>query len=97
MKIREWDVANYLDSEEERVAFLNAVLEDKDPALYQAALGAVARSMGMSKVANATGLGREPLYKALRAESSPSFATIMKVANAVGAPLAARVPDLVPA
>jgi probable addiction module antidote protein len=91
MKTRDWDVADYLNSEEDRVAFLNAILEDGDPALYQAALGAVARSMGMSKVASETGLGRE------RAESSPTFATIMKVANAVGAPLAARTPELVAA
>jgi probable addiction module antidote protein len=87
MRIREWDAANYLTNEADRVAYLNAALEEGDPTLLQSALGDVARSIGMSKIAAQTGLGRESLYKSLRPESSPSFATIAKVAKAVGAQL----------
>jgi probable addiction module antidote protein len=38
----------------------------------------------MTEVANATGLGRESLYKSLNEDGNPSFATVMKVLAAVG-------------
>lgn len=38
----------------------------------------------MTSVAEDAGLGRESLYKALRAEANPSFKTIAKVAKALG-------------
>jgi probable addiction module antidote protein len=46
-------------------AYLEAALEDGDPALIAAALGDIARAKGMSEIARETGLGRESLYKAL--------------------------------
>jgi len=85
IETRRWDVSNYLATEADRAAYLNAIIAENDPSLLQAALGDVARSIGMTTVANQAGLGRESLYKALRAEASPSFATVMKVAKAVGA------------
>ena len=42
------------------------------------------RAKGMSQLARDTGLGRESLYKALSGEGNPSFATILKVAHALG-------------
>jgi len=82
-----WDAAEYLRQEEDVVAYLNVALEDGDPRLLQAALGDVARARGMTAVSKRSGLGRESLYKALKADATPSFATVMKVANAVGARL----------
>lgn len=41
----------------------------------------------MSKVARATGLSRESLYRALSGERSPDFATILKVMRALGVQL----------
>jgi probable addiction module antidote protein len=43
----------------------------------------------MTQLANETGLGRESLYKALSGEGNPSFATILKVIQALGLKLGA--------
>jgi probable addiction module antidote protein len=81
---RPWDAAEHLETEEEVVAYLEAALEDGDPALISAALGDIARARGMSKIARDTGLGRESLYKALSAGGNPEFATVLKVLQALG-------------
>lgn len=64
--------------------YLEAALEDGDPALISAALGDIARAKGMARVARSTGLGRESLYKALSMDGNPEFATILKVVRALG-------------
>ena len=43
-----WDAADYLDSEEMVLAYLEAVFEDGDPALIAAALNDVARARGVA-------------------------------------------------
>ena len=53
-------------------------------------MGNIARARGMSQLARDTGLGRESLYKALSGEGNPSFATILKVINALGVKLHAE-------
>jgi probable addiction module antidote protein len=79
-----WDAAEYLNSEEEMAAYLEAALEEGEPALVAAALGDIARARGMSQLARETGLGRESLYKALSPNGNPEFSTIMKVVQALG-------------
>lgn len=83
-KTRPWDAADYLQTEEEVVAYLDAAFEDGDPALIVAALGDIARAKEMTQVANGVGLGRESLYKALSPAGNPEFATVLKVLNALG-------------
>lgn len=65
-------------------AYLEAALEDGDPALVAAALGDIARAKGMTGVSRAAGVGRESLYKALSASGNPEFATVLKVIRALG-------------
>lgn len=79
-----WDAADHLETEEDIAAYLDAVLEDGDPALIAAALGDIARAKGMSKIAKKAGLGRESLYKALSPDGNPEFATVMKVIRSLG-------------
>ena len=79
-----WDPAEHLQTEEDMAAYLEAALEEGDPALIAAALGDIARAKGMTHVARETGLGRESLYKALSASGNPEFATVMKVVAALG-------------
>ncbi|MGH8328094.1 MAG: addiction module antidote protein [Steroidobacteraceae bacterium] len=81
-----WDAADYLKSEADMAAYLQACLEEspEDPALLTAALGDIARARGMMQLSRQTGLTREGLYKALGREGNPSFATVMKVAHALG-------------
>ena len=78
------DIAEYLDNEEIVAEYLNLVSESDDPALFLRAIGHIARSKGMSQIAEKTGLGRESLYKALDERAHPRFETIFKVLNAMG-------------
>lgn len=82
-----WHIEDDIQSDEDAIGYLNAALEERDPASLQDMLGVVARARGMTGIARASGLGRESLYKALRPDSKPSFDTIMRVADALGAQL----------
>lgn len=84
VKTVRWDSAEYLQTDEDIAAYLDAVLGEDDPALVAHALGVIARAKGMSQLARETGLGRESLYKALSAEGNPEFSTIFKVIKALG-------------
>ncbi|HEY7297656.1 MAG TPA: addiction module antidote protein [Xanthobacteraceae bacterium] len=86
-----WDSAEYLKTDEDIAYYLEAVFEDGDPAVIAAALGDVARAKGMAQIAQATGLGRESLYKALSAQGNPEFATVLKVLRALGLKLKVAV------
>jgi len=83
-KTRPWDVTDHLETSEDMAAYLEAALEDGDPALIAAALGDIARAKGMAQIAREAGLGRESLYKALSPEGNPEFATVLKVVRALG-------------
>ena len=67
-------------------AYLDAWLEEAPDAAagIARALGDIARAKGMSQVAKDAGLSRESLYRALSADGNPSFATLLKVAKALG-------------
>ena len=84
LKTLPWRTEDHLDSAEDIAAYLEAVFEDGDPELITHALGAVARSKGMTEISNLTGLGRQSLYKALSAEGHPEFSTVLKVIRALG-------------
>lgn len=84
IQTRPWDPAEHLGTEEDMAAYLEAALEEGDPALIAAALGDIARAKGMTQVARETGLGRESLYKALSPEGNPELATVLKVVRALG-------------
>ncbi len=53
------------------------------PAL-PARLGTSHGQKGMSKVAKDSGLSRESLFRTLSTDGNPSFATVLKVARALG-------------
>lgn len=79
-----YDTAEYLQNEEDIAAYLEAIMEENDPSLLAAALGDIARARNMSQLAKEVGVSREGLYKALSGEGNPAYATISKVANALG-------------
>jgi probable addiction module antidote protein len=84
IRTRLWDAAEHLENDEDMVAYLEAALQEGDPALVAAALGDIARAKGISKIARDTGLGRESLYKALSPEGNPELGTVLKVIRALG-------------
>ena len=85
-----FDMAEYLKTEEDVAHYLTAVLEENDPGELAHALGVIARARGMSEIAQASGLGREALYKALRPNAQPRFDTIARVCAALGVKLVAQ-------
>lgn len=95
LKTTRWDPAEHLRDDEDMAEYLEATLElameDGDMAQVTHALGVIARARGMTQLARDTGLGRESLYKALSAEGNPEFATVLKVARALGIRLHASV------
>ena len=58
METRPFDAANYLETEEDILYYLEAAMEGNDPKHIASALGDVARSKGMTEIANKSGLGR---------------------------------------
>jgi probable addiction module antidote protein len=79
-----FDVSEYLDSEDTIAAYLEDCLEEGGVELFQKALGEVARAKGVADIAQATGLSRPGLYKALSEDGNPGFATIDKILHTFG-------------
>ena len=83
LKTTAWDPAEYLDSSESIAAYLEAAFEDGDPSLIAAALGDIARAMGMTQLASQAGVTREALYKALSPTGDPRLSTFLGVIKAL--------------
>ena len=84
LKTFPYDSADYLKSEEDQDLYLQVTCEDGTPAEIAHALGVIARARGITDLSRLTGLTRQALYKALSGEGNPEFATIVKVAEALG-------------
>ncbi|MEZ5535171.1 MAG: putative addiction module antidote protein [Thiolinea sp.] len=84
VKLKKWDVTEHLSTPEDMQFYLDACMEEGDPVLIAAALGDIARALGMSQLAAETGLAREALYRSLSERGNPEFATILKVVDALG-------------
>ena len=84
IETREFDVQNYLKTPEQRAAYIEAALEENDPAFLAKALGDVARAQGMTQVAKDAGVTREALYRALSETGDPRLSTFMGVLNSLG-------------
>ena len=83
-ELPDFDMAQYLKSEEDIAAYLSMVIADGDTSGLAYALGVAAKARGMSEVAKKAGITREALYRALRPNASPRFDTINKVCQALG-------------
>jgi probable addiction module antidote protein len=87
METSKFDIADYLDSNEMIAEYLNAVLEEGSDTEIVSAIGHIAKAIGMTRIAEETGMSRPSLYKALSDGAKPQFSTIMKVLKAVGGQL----------
>lgn len=81
-----YDSADYLKTEEEIAAYLEAAMEEggDDPACIARALGVVARARNMTALARQIGMSRVGLSKALSGEGDPRLSTVLKAAKALG-------------
>ena len=77
MGTSKFDIADYLDSNEMIVEYLNEVLAEGNDSDIITAIGNIAKAIGMTKIAEETGLSRTSLYKALSAGAKPQFSTLM--------------------
>jgi probable addiction module antidote protein len=84
LETRPFDPVRYLDSDEAVAVFVEEAFETGDAAFIAHALGIAARARGMTQVAREAGLSRESLYRALGEGGNPEFATVLKVAKALG-------------
>jgi len=86
VKLKRWDVAEQLNTEEEMQLYLEACAEEDegDGVMIRHALANIARAKNMSELAKATGVSRRGLYKALSEDGNPSFALILKLTRALG-------------
>ena len=83
MKIKKFDVVDFLDSDEAIIEYLNAALEEGDSDFFVKAVGDAARAKGMMKVARTTGLGRQNLYRSLSKGGNPRVGTLFRVLDAL--------------
>ena len=90
IKLRKWDSAQHLKTEEDMQAYLQACIDESngDAAFIAKALGNIAKAKGKAQLSRDTGLGRESLYKALSGDVNPSFDTVIKVVKALNLRLA---------
>lgn len=84
METKPFDPANYLQTEEDILYYLEAAMEGNDPKHIASALGDVARSKGMSDIAREAGVGRQALYKSLSEDGNPTLETLVGVLAALG-------------
>ena len=89
-KARIFDAAEHLDSPDAIAGYLTEAFATGDNNFIVRAIGTVARARGMTEIANAAGLNRENLYRALDTDGHPEFSTVMKVLNVLGVSIEAR-------
>lgn len=95
MTTSQFDIADYLDNNEMIAAYLNEALENGNDDEIIAAIGNVAKAIGMTKIAEETGLSRPSLYKALSEGSKPQFSTILKILKSFGNQISITSKDIV--
>ncbi len=79
-----FEASDYLDTEEIIAQYLTVALADPDPNAFLAAVNDVAKARGIAGISTESGLGRESLYKALKAGAKPRFETVRRVLEAMG-------------
>ena len=79
----------------EAAAYLNVALEDGNKELFLLALRNVAEARlgGMSRLAEATGLNRESLYRMLSGKGNPELKSLDRLLHALGLKIAVQVDE----
>jgi len=83
LKTTKFDIQDHLRTTEDRVASLAAAFEEGDEEFIKLALNDIARAIGMTEVAKASGMTREGLYKSLGKGGDPKLSTLLGVAKAL--------------
>jgi probable addiction module antidote protein len=89
-----FDAAKYVTEPEDVIDFLNDAFESGHLPYIANVLGVVARSEGMTKIAEKTGVNRQALYTALSENGNPTLETLLKVMTALGIRLKCEAVDV---
>ena len=89
-----FDAAKYVTEPEDVIEFLNDAFESGHLPYIANVLGVVARSKGMTKLAEKTGVNRQALYTALSENGNPTLETLLKVMTALGIRLKCEAVEL---
>jgi probable addiction module antidote protein len=82
--VSDWDTAEFLETKEDVIAYLDAAFAENDTKYLLKAIGNAARSKGMAQIAKELNLSREGLYDSLSPKGNPSFSTVVKVLDNLG-------------
>ena len=79
----------------EAASYLNTAMEEGDKELFLLALRNVAEARlgGMSKLAEASGLNRESLYRMLSGKGNPELKSLDRLLHALGLKIAVEVDE----
>ena len=91
MKPTKFEISDYLDDPQVIASYLNTVFEEGNSDELIVALGHITKAIGMTKIAEKTGMSRPSLYTALSEGAKPQFETIHKVLKAIGGPIQVKV------
>lgn len=83
-KLTEFDMAEYLDTEELQQGYLDYNAKEGTPEDLLNAIKTVVRARGMTKTAKEAGITRDGLYKALSPEGNPAFSTVWNILRSLG-------------
>jgi probable addiction module antidote protein len=85
MPMRKFETTDYLRTDRQIAAYLDAALTDGDPrVLLQAVRDVAAVRGGMAALARRAGIPRESLYRMLSSRGNPSYAAVRSILGAVG-------------
>jgi probable addiction module antidote protein len=82
--ISDWNPADYIETKEDVLAYLEVALEEDSPAFLMRTIGHIARSKGMARIAEELNLDMTDLYESLSQNNNTSFKTIYNVLALLG-------------
>jgi probable addiction module antidote protein len=82
IKTSKWNPSEDIETKEDVIAYLEAAMDENDPAFLLKTIGYIARSKGMAQLARELNLNREGLSGPVN--STPSFLTVVKVLDNLG-------------
>lgn len=79
-KLAKFNPFDFVQSKKEVIDLLQEALKGKDPNVFIVALGHVIKSdIGMSAIAEKTGMSRASLYKTINGNTKPKWETVHKI------------------
>ena len=91
MPTRKFEITDYLRTDRQIAAYLDAALTDGDPrVLLQAVRDVAAVRGGMAALARRAGIPRESMYRMLSSRGNPSYVAVRSILGAIGFRLLSR-------